>query len=479
MENNTIKRGQTTLAVKAGFWYVLSTFLSKGIAFITTPIFSRMMSSDDYGEFVNFASWLVTLFIVTSMEMFNTLPRAYYDYKGEYDKYNSSVTIASCGISICFYAIVLLAGRQLYNIISIPEQYIHILFLVLMLQAGKQVFLVRERTLYHYKTVATITFINILIPTLIAVILVWLLPNEYKLAGRIYGTYIPMALIDLGCSFYLIRRGKTFKWSHVRYALKLSLPLVVHYLAAYLLTSSNVIITKSVLDATWAAMVSISASVISILTILSEALTGAVTSWLMDNLEQGKKEKIYRESLYYILAVSVIAIGVILIAPEVVWILGGAKYEDAVQLIPLMIVSVVIQTITSLFIVILTYEKKIVKTSLFNAVAAIGSIVAKILLLPVLGVYVLPKINLIVFAFLFVSNYILVIRSGHKKVINVKASVIVIFITFGIAYISPILYANVVLRLFVILLVISIGLIFILKYRKKIIPMLRSLKKSR
>lgn len=69
METN-VKRGSTSLAVKVGFWYVVSTFLAKSLSFITTPLFSRMMSESDYGEFMNFASWLTTLFIVTSLEMF-------------------------------------------------------------------------------------------------------------------------------------------------------------------------------------------------------------------------------------------------------------------------------------------------------------------------------------------------------------------------------------------------------------------------
>ena len=51
------KRGSNGLALKAGFWYVISNFLVKGIAFITTPIFARMMSAENYGEFSNFASW--------------------------------------------------------------------------------------------------------------------------------------------------------------------------------------------------------------------------------------------------------------------------------------------------------------------------------------------------------------------------------------------------------------------------------------
>ena len=64
-----IKRGNTKLALKSGFWYVLSTVITKGLAFITTPIFARMMNKTDYGEFSNFAYWQSLLVIVVSLEM--------------------------------------------------------------------------------------------------------------------------------------------------------------------------------------------------------------------------------------------------------------------------------------------------------------------------------------------------------------------------------------------------------------------------
>lgn len=53
-----------------------------------------------------------------------------------------------------------------------------------------------------------------------------------------------------------------------------------------------------------------------------EALTGAVTTWVMDNLQQGNGKKLYHDSMFYISGLAVVAIGTILFAPEIVWILG-------------------------------------------------------------------------------------------------------------------------------------------------------------
>lgn len=63
----TEKRGSTELALKAGLWYVISNFLVKALSFITTPIFARLMTAEQYGEFSNYASWLATLLILAGL----------------------------------------------------------------------------------------------------------------------------------------------------------------------------------------------------------------------------------------------------------------------------------------------------------------------------------------------------------------------------------------------------------------------------
>lgn len=475
----TIERGKTSLAVKVGFWYVLSSFVAKSLAFLTTPIFSRLMSESDYGEFSNFAGWVTTLCIITSLEMFNTLPRAYYDYKDEYDAYNSTIAIASCIVAVLSYIIFLLCDDWLYTIVAIPPEYVHLLFFLLMVQAGKQIYLTRERTLYRYKSVMLITLAGIAVPTLVAVLLVYFLPQQLRLGGRIYGTYVPMALLDLGCLVVLLARGRAFRLKYVRYALALSLPLLAHYLAAYVLSSMNIIITKSVLGAGAAAVMGIATSVIHIFTVLSEALTGAITTWLMDNLEQGNYRKIRRDTLIYVLGLAAFTIGVILFTPEIVWILGGSKYKDAVYVIPVLALSVLIQSASSLFTVTLTYEKKVAQTMIFTVAAAIVNILLKVYLLPYFGVNILPVINAAVFAALFVVNYILVARTRHRTAMNVQGMA-VIFVAVGIlAGFADRLYANWILRYSIIALFGIITIILVISNRKTVLAFVKDRKKRK
>ncbi len=473
MDSNQ-KRGSTGLALKAGFWYVVSNFLVRAMGFLTTPIFSRLMSKADYGEFSNYASWQAMLIIITGAELHSTLARAYYDFKEDYDKYISTVTAASCGITSVVYIFFLLSRGWIYSIVSIPERFVHVLFFTLMFQACKSIYLARERTYYRYKSVAVISVFNLLIPTLISVFLVMFVEETQRLGARIYGFYLPSAVIGLGCALLMLMRGRSFELKYCKYAFRLSIPLLVHYFTAHLLTSTNTIVTKNVLGAEAVSVVSLASSANHILTILLTSLSGAVTTWLMDNMEQGNVKATRRGTLFYVGGISLVAVGVILLSPEVVWILGGKAYASSTALMPGMVVSALIQSVTTIYTIMLTYQKRVVKTALYTTVVAVICILAKVFLLPVYGVMVLPFINMACFAILYFVNYILVRRSGCGKYVNFKGITAILLIICFVMAGSYYLYEHTVIRYAVIAAMAVVALTIMYKYRAVIIKLVKS-----
>ena len=473
-DTGEVKRGDTRLAVKVGFWYFVSSFLVKAISFITTPFFSRMMNQEAYGEFSNYANWQAVLLIIVGLELYNTLSRAYYDFKDDYDQYAVSVSFGASAMTVVCYVLFLVFEKWIYTVVVIPSRFIHILFFTLLCQNYKLIFLAQERTLYHYKSVATISIIDLIIPTFIAVALVALSREDMRLTARIYGHYLPSAIIGLLCGIYMFKHGHAFRCSHLKYALKLSLPLLAHYLTAYMLTSSDIFVTRSVLGASTAAVVSIAGSVIHILTALFQSLSGAVTTWIMDNLKQEKANVVRKYTLFYVALLALCAAGVILLAPEIIWILGGEKYNDSILLIPGLIVGTFISATTSLFTIILTYDKRVIPTAAATTIVATLSVASKALLLKHYGYTILPYVNIMAYSILFVVNYLLV-RCSHDSAINIKGFIGILIAAFMVMAISGFLYAHTAIRYAVVLTVI-VGLFGLLVRNCKSI--LRFIKKK-
>ena len=55
------------IAVRAGIWLTLCSLIQKGISVITVPVFTRILSTEDYGLVSVFVSWtnIIILFTLT------------------------------------------------------------------------------------------------------------------------------------------------------------------------------------------------------------------------------------------------------------------------------------------------------------------------------------------------------------------------------------------------------------------------------
>ena len=49
--NITSKYRSLSVQAKAALWFTICSFLQKGISFITVPIFTRLMSTEEYGTY--------------------------------------------------------------------------------------------------------------------------------------------------------------------------------------------------------------------------------------------------------------------------------------------------------------------------------------------------------------------------------------------------------------------------------------------
>ena len=271
--------------IKAGIWYTLSSFLTKGVAFITTPIFTRLLSSNDYGEYSNFVAWAGILVIVATMEMHATVNRARYDYDN-LDGYLSSVAITGTIVTTVLWGIVQLFPDFFCRFFSMDMPYINILFITTMVSPALQLLQAKNRINYKYKTYVALSFGSVLLSTLVSLGLVLLMQN--KLAGRIIGHYGTVFVIDLCVYIYIIYKGRQFKWSECKYALLICIPMIPHLLSKYILNQSDRIMIKQFCGASDTAFYSLAYNCAMIPIMLATATNVAWSPWSSEKIHEGK-----------------------------------------------------------------------------------------------------------------------------------------------------------------------------------------------
>ena len=68
---NIIKKyNNMAVQAKASIWYTICNFFQKGISFVVVPIYVRLLSTSEYGDWSVFQSWRDILIIFASLNLY-------------------------------------------------------------------------------------------------------------------------------------------------------------------------------------------------------------------------------------------------------------------------------------------------------------------------------------------------------------------------------------------------------------------------
>ena len=96
--DNKIKRMST--GVKASVVYTVASFLTRGLAIFTVPVFTRMMSTSEIGVVNLYNSWFSMISVVTTLALTSGgFQLAMKEFRNERDQYVSSVLTLTTGMA--------------------------------------------------------------------------------------------------------------------------------------------------------------------------------------------------------------------------------------------------------------------------------------------------------------------------------------------------------------------------------------------
>ena len=102
------------LPAKASMWFVVCSVIQKGIAFITTPIFTRMMSTEEYGLVSVYSSWISILTVILTLQLATGVyNKAMIRYEKQRDEYTSAMLFLTTLLILGGLGIFLLFRKQL------------------------------------------------------------------------------------------------------------------------------------------------------------------------------------------------------------------------------------------------------------------------------------------------------------------------------------------------------------------------------
>lgn len=443
--------------LKVVFWFTFVGFFQRGISIITTPIFTRVLSTEDYGLFSVFNAYYTVIIIAATLYLhMGVINNAFVKMPESNEKVVSAFQSLSLMTSSVFFVLAIIFREQLAALMGLPVIAVVVMFLAFIFVEPYRIWVIYKRYQFDYvKPVIASALISILTP-LISVIAV-ISTTENQGIARIL-SYAGVNVILPGAFCYVVNYKKNhtfFDKGLWKYALTFNIPLLVHYMSETLLNQTDRIMINAYLGSSEAGIYSVAYSAASLFTILSSALNTAFVPWTYQKLRD-KDYKSIEKVGYIVLAFLAIVLSImIMFAPEIVYVLAGPKYTGAVYLIPTLSASVFFGYMYQLFSRVELYYEKKSYTVISTMSAALLNIVLNALWIPKFG-YTAAGYSTLTSHILFCVMHYYFLRKvcreciESKWIYDFKKLLAISLAVLLIAGIMTLLYYNLVLRLVIV-----------------------------
>lgn len=344
--------------IKASFWFLICAFLEKGITIITTPIYTRLFNTAEYGEYSVFTSWLGIMTIFISLNLFSgVFSQGLVKFEEKRKVFCSSLQGLSFTLLICWLIIYLLFSEIINNIFQLTTIQVTAMFLTIWTSSVFSFWAMSERVRFKYQKLIILTISVAVLKPLLCIFLIF--NFEDKVTARILGVLVVNFFAYVGLFIKQIYEGKKFYdkkfW---KYAVMFNLPLIPHYLSGSILSSGDRIMIAKMAGVKEAGIYSLAYSVSMVMTIFNTALFQTIEPWLYIKIKEKNFNRMSQIIYPLIIMMGFLNILFIAFAPEIIRIFAPKEYFEAIWIIPPVAMSVYFMFLYTFFAVFEFYYEK-------------------------------------------------------------------------------------------------------------------------
>lgn len=406
--------------VRASMWFLICSFLQKGISMITTPIFTRLLTTQEYGKFNVFNSWLSIVTVFVTLNLYNgVFTRGLVKYEEDKERY-ASVLQSMC--TFCIFVGLAIYGilRNFWNhIFEMTTTQVLLMFIMIWATAVFNFWSVSQRVDFKYRALVIITLISSVAKPVLGIILVRLAAD--KVTARILGLVLVEVVVYTGLFVAQMKRGKSLfvkkYWVH---ALHFNLPLIPHYLSQTVLNSSDRIMIQKMTGADEAGIYSLAYSISQIMTIFNTALLKTIEPWLYKKMKANRTHDIGRVAYLSLILVAAVNLILIALAPEAVAIFAPAQYHEAIWVIPPVAMGVYFMFAYTFFAVVEFYFEKTKYVTYATMSGAVLNIILNYICIKLFGYMAAGYTTLVCYVLYTVAHYCFAQKICNDKMNGVR-----------------------------------------------------------
>lgn len=358
--------------------YMLANLATKALSFISIPVYTRLLTVDDYGVINIFNSTVSIAAIILTLNSEVAISRYFYDAKNEED-FKRFVGTSSRLTAIIFLmlSVVLIAfSKSLSQYLGI-EQLLTIMIVPVSLNVVINNFFVGiYQPLLQSKKIAILSSLQSYLGFAMSVIAILLL-KEKKYYGSVYGT-IAMTLMLAGYCINQIKEYYKGCWSksHVKYILSYAIPYLPYSLSSIIILQFGKVIIGQQQGLESAGLYSFASNISSIMMLLISVCHSAWNPYYFRYMNDKDYSSIDKDYDVMWRLTLIAGAGLSLFGYEVGSLLARPEFVSEIRLVPIFVSGYLFYQWSYVFLRNASYSKKMI----WNAVIVIFSGIVNILL---------------------------------------------------------------------------------------------------
>lgn len=367
--------------VKASALYLIGNIITKAIAFLTIPIFTRLLTTTEYGIVNTYTSWVNIATVVITLSLYNSFRAALADKGEDFESYCASAIRLS---GVLFSISMVLATLAIVIVPSLRG--IGWMIFACLVQAFGTFCVTAMSTKYMLQFQYSKRAVYMIVPNVLCAVLsivLMYLHEENRYVWRILA-YVVVYILFISTTFWTMRKEKT-KTEYWKYAIAYSLPLVFHGLSLVILSSSDRIMITAISGAAESGVYSLVYNLGLISVAVSTSLEGIWLPWFISKFKNREIQIINEKAKYLIENITVVVIGVMLVAPEILQVMASEQYWSGKPIIFPVVVASYIMFLYDLAVNV-EYQCKATKKIATNTMmAAAINVILNLILIPIFG----------------------------------------------------------------------------------------------
>lgn len=399
--------------ISAGIWYTVGNMLIKGINFLSLPLFSRLLNTEEFGIYNVFVSYEAILYVIIGMAIHSSIRSANIKFKGNINEYTSSVSIIYLVNAMIMLFIALIFNKQLSKLLAFDKLIIVLLIFYSLGSALLSLYNNYISLEYSYKKYLLVSFFNSVGNVCISLVLILTIFKKKRDIGRIVGATSTICILAffILCIMYKKAKPKINK-SYWKFAVKYSIPIVPHGISQVLLAQFDRIMIRSIVGNAAAGIYSLAGNIMLILTIITDSISTAWSTWFYDQISENRIESINKRAKQLSFFFVVLTVGLLTISPELIIILGGKEHSAGQYVAIPMIVDAFILFIYNIIVSSEYYKNKTTYIMLGTMVAMVINLITNYVFISKYGFIAAAYTTL----FSYMCYLILHIVISHKVV---------------------------------------------------------------